>query len=141
MSIFWTFCLNFFKYTIFQKSERRFFVCFFDKGSIDEESAVTLVMHPLVEELKLKIRKSTIFSHFQFQTRHQRSLFNFDPTLLTYGPSVKKQSSNFYSLCITKNMEQNIRIQKVLIFGPCIASILKPSPYTNNSTFLHHSRL
>ncbi len=44
-------------------------VFFFDKGSIDEEIAVTLEKYPQVEELKLKIQRSAIFSHFPFQPR------------------------------------------------------------------------
>ncbi len=49
MSIFWMFCLIILLIHNFQKSEHRVF----DKGSIDEEGAVTLKKHP-----------------FQFQHRH-----------------------------------------------------------------------
>ncbi len=49
--------------TFFQKS-----VCnFFEEWSVVAKSAVTFEKCPLVEELKSKIQKSTIFSHFYFQ--------------------------------------------------------------------------
>ncbi len=68
---------------------------FFVKGAIDEESAITLEKCPLVEELNLKIQRSASFSHIQFQLRHYRSLFNFDPNFLIYGPFDKERTPDF----------------------------------------------
>ncbi len=43
----------------------------FDQRSIDAKSAVTPEKCPLVEELKLKIRRSPFFSHFDLsETKH-----------------------------------------------------------------------
>ena len=84
---------------------------FFDKGSIDGESAVTLEKCPL-EELNLKMRISAIFN-FSLDTR------GYFSTFLICGPLCIQI---FYISCINKIMEQNV--QKVLFFGPCILSYL-----------------
>ncbi len=90
------------------------------KGSIDEKSAVTLEKCPLVEELKMKTQRSAIFSHFQFQPIHYRSL-----STLTHLWTLCQENNVqiFASSCINKIMEQNV--QKVLILGLYIARILK----------------
>ena len=65
MSISWTFCPIILLIHILSNIWTPFF-----GQRVHEETAVTLEKCPLVEELKLRTWRSTIFSYFQFQPRH-----------------------------------------------------------------------
>ena len=83
---------------------------FFGHWSIKENGAIRFEKCPLVTELKLKIKRSTIFSGYQFHPREWRSFFNYDSTFLIYGEFLKKVSFRFLKdLCKTKSLSTMFR--------------------------------
>ncbi len=62
---------------------------------LDVKSAVTFEKCLLVEERKLNIWKSNVFSLFQFHLHHKRVFLNYDSMFFIHGEIFKKATCRF----------------------------------------------